>query len=95
MNWMDKDEGKLLHKAFLFGIGGIIACMVPLFNSYGRFWENVNINIFTGIGIGVQLFSLSILVLILRKRKITHETKGKAQRMIIALTVSLLFFFMI
>ena len=95
MNWMDKDEGKLLHKAFFFGIGGIIACMVPLFNSYGRFWENVNINIFTGIGIGVQLFSLSILVLILRKRKITHETKGKAQRMIIALTVSLLFFFMI
>jgi uncharacterized membrane protein YoaT (DUF817 family) len=95
MSWMEKEEEKLLQKAFFFGIGGIIACLLPLFNRYLYFMENNYIHMLTGIGIGAQFFALSIAVLVIRKRKITHESKARAQRMAIALTVSLIFFFII
>ncbi len=95
MSWMEKNEDKLLQRSFFFGMAGILCCMVPLFNRNFRLWDFENINILTGIGIGVQLFALSIAVLVLRKKKIQPETKSRAQRMVIALTVALLFFFMI
>lgn len=92
---MEKDEGKLLQRSFIFGIGGIIACLLPVFNRYGRFIENEYFHILTGIGIGAQLFALSIAVLVLRRRKIIQENKERAQRMTIALAFSLLFFFLV
>jgi len=95
MSWMDKDENKLLQRSFIFGMIGILCCMIPLFNRNFRFTDLESINVFTGIGIGAQLFGLSIAVLVIRKRKISHEIKQKAQRMAIALTVALIFFFMI
>lgn len=95
MNWMEKDEESLLKKSFLFGLAGIIACMVPLINRYGQFTDSSSMGLFTGIGIGVQLFALSIAVLVIRKRNIAAETKERAQRMTIALAVSLLFFFLV
>lgn len=95
MSWMDKDENKLLQRSFIFGMTGILCCMVPLFNRNFRFTDFENLSILTGIGIGVQLFALSIAVLVIRKRKISQKTKSKAQRMAIALTVALIFFFMI
>lgn len=95
MSWMEKNEDTLLQRSFFFGMAGIILCMIPLFNQNFRFSDFENISLFTGIGIGLQLFGLSIAVLVLRKRKIKHETKRRAQRMVVALTVALLFFFMI
>ena len=95
MNWMEKKEENLLKKSFLFGFLGIVVSLVPLFNRYLRFTDHDSIYFLTGIGIGLQLFALSIAVLVLRKPKISHETKSKAQRMAIALTVSLIFFFVI
>lgn len=95
MSWMEKNENDLLQRSFFFGIAGILLCMVPLFNRNFRFTDFENINVLTGIGIGVQLFALSIAVLVLRKRKISHEAKSRAQRMVIALTVALIFFFMV
>lgn len=95
MSWMEKDENKLLQRSFFFGTIGMLFSMVPLFNRNFHFWDWQNVNLLNGIGIGVQLFALSIAVLVLRKRKISHETKHKAQRMTIALTVALLFFIMI
>src|SRR5690606_28680004 len=95
MSWMEKDENMLLQRSFIFGMIGILFCMVPLCNRSFHFWDWANINVLTGIGIGVQLFALSIAVLVIRKRKISHEIKNKAQRMAIALTVALMFFFMI
>lgn len=95
MSWMEQDENKLLQRSFFFGMIGILFCMVPLFNRNFHFWDWGNINLLTGIGIGVQLFALSIAVLVIRKRKISYDTKNKAQRMSIALTVALIFFFMI
>lgn len=95
MSWMEKDEGKLLQRSFLFGIGGIFACLLPLFNRYAQFTDYEYFHILTGIGIGMQLFALSIAVLVLRKRNISLENKERAQRMTIALAVSLLFFFLV
>lgn len=95
MNWMEKQEEKLLQKSFLFGIFGIMAALVPLFNRYERFTEHDSLYLLNGIGIGLQLFALSIAVLVLRKPKISHETKSRAQRMAIALSFSLIFFFVI
>ena len=95
MNWMEKKEEKLLKKSFLFGILGILASLMPLFNSYQNFADHETLYLLTGIGIGLQLFALSIAVLVLRKPKISLETKSRAQRMVIALTVSLIFFFVI
>ena len=95
MSWMPKDENKLLKKGFLFGLVGLIACLIPLFNSDLHFSDNEYISVFTGIGIGVQLFSLSVAVLLLRKRGVNPEVKRKAQWLTIALTVSLLFFFIV
>lgn len=93
MSWRKKDEENLLKKAFFFGMGGIIACLLPFLNRQLLFTENEYIHLLTGIGIGVQLFALSIAVLVLRKPKISHETKSKGQRMVIALAFSLIFFF--
>jgi hypothetical protein len=95
MSWMGKNEEKLLQKSFVFGIMGILSCLLPLFNRYGRFTDHEYVYLLTGIGIGSQLFALSIAVLVLRKKKISQEIRGRAQRMTIALAVSLLFFFLI
>lgn len=95
MSWMEKNEDKLLQRSFFFGMAGILFCMVPLFNHYYPFLKFENLQLLTGIGIGLQLFALSIAVLVLRKRKISPEVKSRAQRMVIALAVALIFFMMI
>ena len=95
MSWMEKDEGKLLQLSFYFGVAGIIAGLLTLFNRDLNFWEQGKIFFLTGLGIGLLLFSLSIAVLVLRKRDITFETRSRAKRMIIVLAISLFFFFVI
>ncbi|HLU89221.1 MAG TPA: hypothetical protein VKZ51_05265 [Cyclobacteriaceae bacterium] len=95
MSWMLKDESKLLRNAFLVGLFGILVCLISLFNRNMHFFDYAHGAWLTGIGIGAQLFSLSITVLLLRKRGIDPEIKGRTQRMTVALTVALLFFFII
>ena len=92
---MEKDEGKLLQMSFYFGLTGIVACLLPLFNRDLNFWDQGKIFFLTGLGIGLLLFSLSIAVLVLRKRNIAFETRSRAKRMIVALAIALFFFFII
>ncbi|MBW3468720.1 hypothetical protein [Arthrospiribacter ruber] len=94
MNWMDKDEGLLLQRSFIFGITGIVLCLLAL--------VNINLGLLdapmgplNGVGIALQFFGLSIAVLVLRKRKISDKTKEKAKKMILVLGVALIFFFMV
>lgn len=94
MNWMNKDEGLLLQRSFLFGITGIFLCLLAL--------VNVNLDLLkapmgplNGVGIALQFFGLSIAVLVMRKRKISNKTKEKAKKMILVLGVALIFFFMV
>jgi amino acid transporter len=94
MSWENKNEELLLKRSFLFGITGIVICLIPVFNSY---FELLTIPMapINGIGIVLQFFALSIAIMVLRKRKITEETKDKAKKMILVLGVSLIFFFMV
>lgn len=94
MNWMDKDEELLIQRSFIFGMTGIVLCLIPLGNGYFQ-WLNAPMQPLNGVGIALQLFGLSISVLILRKRKIKDAVKEKAKKMILVLTVSLIFFFMV
>jgi hypothetical protein len=93
-NWKNKDENVLIERAFLFGITGVVLCLVPLANSYLKFL-NAPMGPLNGVGVGFQLFALSILVLMMTKKKLTDKTKDKVKKMVIVLAVSLLYFFMI
>jgi peptidoglycan/LPS O-acetylase OafA/YrhL len=94
MSWEEKNEELLLRRSFLFGISGIVICLLPLFNAY---FDLVNIPMtpINGIGIILQFFAISIAIMVLRKRKISEETKDKAKKMILVLGVALIFFFMV
>jgi ABC-type glycerol-3-phosphate transport system permease component len=92
MRYFDKNENQLLKRSFLVGLIGIILCLVPLYQNYSPFAATNIINIVLGIGLAAQVFALSMAVLVLRKAKIPTETKEKAQKMVLILTVSLLFF---
>lgn len=93
-NWMEKDENMLLKRSFIFGVTGIIICLIPLYNNYFHFIEH-SLGALNGIGIALQFFGLSIAVLVLRKRKIAEEVKDKAKKMVLVLGVALVFFFMV
>jgi len=94
MRYFDKDENNLLKRSFFIGLLGIIFCLVPLYQNYSPFAANNIINVVLGIGLAAQLFALSMAVLVLRKAKLAKETKEKAQKMVLILTVSILFFFL-
>jgi hypothetical protein len=94
MNWMEKDEGLLLQRSYLFGITGIVLCLLALVNGiYG--WIQAPMGPLNGVGIALQLFGLSIVALVLRKKNIKENTKDKAKKMVLVLAVALLYFFMV
>ncbi|EOZ99652.1 hypothetical protein A33Q_0333 [Indibacter alkaliphilus LW1] len=94
MNWMDKNEELLLQRSFLFGITGIVLCLLALVN-INLSLLNAPMGPLNGVGIALQFFGLSIAVLVLRKRKISDKAKEKAKKMILVLGVALIFFFMV
>ena len=94
MKWFDKDENLLLQRSFIFGVTGIVICLVPLFNGYFQFLK-APMGPLNGVGLGLQLFGLSIAIMVLRKRKISEQAKDKAKKMILVLGVALVFFFMV
>jgi len=91
---MEKDPGMLLKRSFLFGVTGIVLCLIIVFNNYFEILSLPNGPI-NGIGIAFQLFGLSISVLVLKKRKLEEELKDKAKKMILVLAVALIYFFMV
>lgn len=91
---MEKDEGLLLQRSFIFGIVGITLCLLALINKSMNLLE-APMGPLNGVGIALQFFGLSIAVLVLRKRKITDKTKEKAKKMVLILGVALVFFFMV
>lgn len=91
---MDRDPGKLLQRSFIIGIIGIVLCLIPMFNYVKPFAEPEKIFFLKGFGLGAQLLALSMAVLVMRTRKIPHEIKDKAKRMIIVLGAALVFFFL-
>lgn len=93
-SWMEKDPGMLLKRSFLFGITGIVLCLVTVFNNYFEILSLPHGPI-NGIGIALQLFGMSISVLVLRRRKLEEELKDKAKKMILVLAVALIYFFMV
>uniref|UniRef100_UPI003593E7E6 hypothetical protein n=1 Tax=Aquiflexum sp. TaxID=1872584 RepID=UPI003593E7E6 len=86
MKWFDKDENLLLQRSFIFGVVGIVLCLIPVFNNYFQFF-NLPTGPINGVGIGLQFFGLSIAVLVLRKRKISEEVRDKVKKMILVLAV--------
>ncbi|RZS98698.1 hypothetical protein [Cecembia calidifontis] len=93
-SWMEKDPGMLLKRSFLFGMAGIILCLATVFNNYFEIIALPHGPI-NGIGIALQLFGLSIAVLVLRRRKIEEALKDKAKKMILVLSVALIYFFLV
>jgi hypothetical protein len=93
-SWMEKAPEMLLKRSFLFGITGIIICLVPLVNNYFQLVSLPNGPI-NGLGIALQFFGLSIAVLVLRKRKLEDKLKEKAKKMVLVLAVALIYFFMV
>jgi hypothetical protein len=92
-NWKEVDEKTLLERAFLFGVTGVVLCLIPVANYYLRFLE-APMGPLNGVGVGLQLFAVSILVMSMTKKKMSEAAKEKSKKMIIVLAVSLLFFFM-
>lgn len=91
MKWTDHSEKTLLQRSFLFGITGIVLCMLSLLNIYFQVLE-APMGPLNGVGLALQLVGLSLAVLVIRKRKLTPEIKEKAKKMILILSVGLLFF---
>lgn len=94
MNWKEKDSGLLLQRSFLFGITGIVICLIPLINKNFQFTE-LPMGPLNGVGILLQFFGLSIAVMVMRQRKVAEELQEKAKKMILVLAVALVFFFMV
>jgi hypothetical protein len=92
-NWKEIDEKTLLARAFMIGLTGVVLCIVPIMNHYLHFL-NAPMGPINGAGIGLQLFAMSILIMALTKKKLSEITKDKVKKMIIVLTVSLLYFFL-
>ncbi len=91
MNWTDIPDANLLRRSFLMGMAGIIFGMVSLINQnfylFGGSMGPLN-----GASIGLQLLGLSMAVLLIRRRKVDKSLKEKAQKMIVVLGASILFF---
>lgn len=94
MSWIDKDNDLLLKRSFLFGAVGISMCVIPLFNAYFN-WIQASMVPLQGVGLGLQLFGLSIAVMVLRKRRVPEQIQDKAKKMILVLTVALIFFVLV
>ncbi|UCS93445.1 hypothetical protein KZP23_22865 [Echinicola marina] len=94
MNLNNKDPQQLLQRSFTIGIVGIILCFIPLINNITAFADPKKIFFLNGFGLAAQFMALSLAILVIRKRKIPHEIKDKSKRMIIVLSVSILFFFL-
>lgn len=91
---MEKDESLLLQKSFLFGLTGIVLCLLALSNSYFRILD-APMGPLNGVGISLQFVGLSIAVLVLRKSKISESIKDKSKKMVLVLGVALFFFFLV
>jgi hypothetical protein len=91
MSWSDKDNGLLLKRSFMFGITGIILCLIPITNAYFQVVDLPMVPL-QGVGLLLQMFGLSIAVMVLRKRKNPEEIQDKAKKMILVLAVALVFF---
>ncbi|WP_439490661.1 hypothetical protein [Algoriphagus sp.] len=91
MKWTEHSEKTLLQRAFLFGITGIVLCLLALANTYFSILE-APMGPLNGVGMALQLVGLSLAVLVIRKRKLAPEIKEKAKKMILILGVSLMFF---
>lgn len=91
MKWTDHSDKTLLQRSFLFGITGIVLCILSLLNTYFQVLA-APMGPMNGVGMALQLVGLSLAVLVIRKRKLTPEIKEKAKKMILVLGVGLLFF---
>ncbi len=95
MNWTTQNEKKILDRAFLLGVIGIIVAVIPLLAIGLNFHLIVYPGWFNGLGIAAQLVAMSFSVLLIRQRKVAKETQQKAKQMTLVLAVSLLFFFLV
>lgn len=91
MKWTDQPNGILLQRSFLFGITGIILGTLSIFNSKFLIVQ-AHMGPLNGVSLALQLVALSLAVLVLRKKKIPQPDKEKAQKMVVVLGASLLFF---
>lgn len=91
MKWTDHSDKTLLQRSFLFGITGFVLCMLSLLNTFFEVLA-APMGPLNGVGIALQFVGLSLAILVIRKRKLSPETKEKAQKMILILAVGLLFF---
>jgi hypothetical protein len=91
MKWTDQPVEILLQRSFLFGITGIVLGTLSILNSKLIHFQ-VPMGPLNGVSLLLQLIGLSLAVLALRKRKLEVENKEKAQKMVLVLGVSLLFF---
>jgi uncharacterized YccA/Bax inhibitor family protein len=91
MKWTDQPEGVLLQRSFLFGITGIVLETLSLLNTNFQLVQ-APMGPLNGVSLLLQFLGLSLAVLVLRRKKITAEDKQKAQKMVLILGVSLLFF---
>lgn len=95
MKWTQIGEDILLKRSFLLGIAGILCCLAPIvyLNVYQDFMPYGNV--LNGLGLGTQLLGLSLAVLVLRRRKIDPTIKEKSKKMVLVLSVALLFFILV
>lgn len=91
MKWTEHPPKILLQRSFLFGITGIVLCVLAFLNNQFQVLE-APMGPLNGVGMALQLVGLSLSVLVIRQRKLDPETKTKAQKMILVLAVGLLFF---
>lgn len=91
MKWTDQPEGVLLQRSFLFGITGIVLGTLSLLNANFQLVQ-APMGPLNGVSLLLQFLGLSLAVLVLRRKKMTAEDKQKAQKMVLILGVSLLFF---
>ncbi len=91
MKWTDQPEGVLLQRSFLFGITGIVLGALSLLNTNFQLVQ-APMGPLNGVSLLLQFLGLSLAVLVLRRKKMTAEDKQKAQKMVLILGVSLLFF---
>ncbi|WP_018476072.1 hypothetical protein [Echinicola pacifica] len=94
MSWMDKNPNDLLQKAFFTGLIGIVLCLIPIISLLLPSIPREKVFFLKGFGILAQLTALSMVVLVLRVRKLDKTIKDKAKRMLIVLSVALLYFFL-
>mgnify|MGYP003660591878 CR=1 FL=1 len=94
MKWTNHPPKIILQRSFLFGITGIVLCFLGLLNSYFQVLE-APMGPLNGVGLALQLVGLSLAVLVIRQRNLAPEIKERAQKMIVILAVSLLFFILI